>query len=76
MLQVTSFQPTVSTSKTVLLLRREFMAVLFALRTIRAPVPWHQSYRSVKEYNNKNLFITNQVMMEIQNLWCDRLVRG
>lgn len=44
----------------------------FPQRTIRAPVPWHHSYLSVKEFNSRNLFTTNQVMTEIQNLWCDR----
>ena len=43
-------------------------------RTVRAPVPWHNSYRSTKESCRKNLFITNPVMMKIQNLWYDRWV--
>ena len=46
-----------------------------SLRTVRAPVPWHNSYRSAKESCTKNLFITNPVMMKIQNLWYDRYAR-
>ena len=41
-------------------------------RTVRAPVPWHNTYCSAKEYCAKNVFTTNPVMMKIQNLWYDR----
>ncbi|XP_031567893.1 dynein heavy chain 3, axonemal-like [Actinia tenebrosa] len=45
---------------------------IFPQRTIRAPVPWHDPYRTSWDSMAKNLFITNPVMMEIQNLWYDR----
>lgn len=44
----------------------------FPQRTVRAPVPWHNTYCSAKEYCAKNVFTTNPVMMKIQNLWYDR----
>ena len=44
----------------------------FFFRTVRAPVPWRNTYHLAKESCKKNLFITNPVMMKIQNLWYDR----
>ena len=44
----------------------------FFFRTVRAPVPWRITYHLAKESCTKNLFITNPVMMKIQNLWYDR----
>ncbi|XP_070580768.1 dynein axonemal heavy chain 3-like [Ptychodera flava] len=43
----------------------------FPWRTIRAPVPWHQSYSEHKQTNEAHLFITNPIMLELQNLWYD-----
>ncbi|XP_048576009.1 dynein axonemal heavy chain 3 isoform X2 [Nematostella vectensis] len=48
----------------------------FPQRTVRAPVPWHTPYRQSWDINAKNLFITNPVMMEIQNLWYDRFAQS
>ncbi|KAK3717325.1 hypothetical protein QZH41_011557, partial [Actinostola sp. cb2023] len=45
---------------------------VFPQRTVRAPVPWHEPYHICWESTAKNLFITNPVMMGIQNLWYDR----
>nr|XP_006820578.1 PREDICTED: dynein heavy chain 3, axonemal-like [Saccoglossus kowalevskii] len=44
----------------------------FPWRTIRAPVPWHQSYAESKGLNETHLFITNPIMLELQNLWHNR----
>ncbi|CAB3991140.1 dynein heavy chain 3, axonemal-like, partial [Paramuricea clavata] len=44
----------------------------FPRRTIRAPVPWHNSYKKGKDLVMKNVFTTNPVMMEIQNVWTNR----
>ncbi|XP_028395318.1 dynein heavy chain 3, axonemal-like [Dendronephthya gigantea] len=44
----------------------------FPRRTIRAPVPWHNSYQRGKDMVIKNVFTTNPVMMEIQNVWTNR----
>lgn len=38
-------------------------------RTIRAPVPWHDSFAKAWEMQNAQLFITNTVMKELRNLW-------
>ncbi|XP_033631251.1 dynein heavy chain 3, axonemal-like [Asterias rubens] len=44
----------------------------FPRRIIRAPMPWHSSYLLNKETNMQHLFITNNIMLELQNLWYDR----
>ncbi|XP_065898705.1 dynein axonemal heavy chain 3-like isoform X2 [Dysidea avara] len=41
----------------------------FPRKTIRAPVPWHDSFTSAWEAQNTQLFITNAVMKELRNLW-------
>ncbi|CAH1793734.1 unnamed protein product, partial [Owenia fusiformis] len=41
-------------------------------RVIRAPVPWSESYKQAKEYDNTHLFTTNQLMLELQNIWFDQ----
>ncbi|KAJ1097170.1 hypothetical protein NDU88_002296 [Pleurodeles waltl] len=38
-------------------------------RTIRAPVPWHTSYREAKEWNEAHLFLVNPMMLLLQQLW-------
>ncbi|XP_072168572.1 dynein axonemal heavy chain 3-like [Diadema setosum] len=47
----------------------------FPHRIIRAPVPWHHSYQTHKEINCQHLFITNVIMLELQNLWYDSFCR-
>ncbi|KAL8585021.1 Dynein heavy chain 3, axonemal [Nucella lapillus] len=41
-------------------------------RVIRAPVPWHDTYQAMKEWNEESLFLTNPVMLKLQNLWFDQ----
>ena len=43
-------------------------------RVIRAPVPWHNSYLSIQQAQSVQLFTSNSIMLELQQLWCDRLV--
>ncbi|PAA63386.1 hypothetical protein BOX15_Mlig017039g2 [Macrostomum lignano] len=40
-------------------------------RIIRAPVPWHNSYRRAKEQQERHLFTTNPIMLELQRIWFD-----
>ncbi|XP_064624417.1 dynein axonemal heavy chain 3-like [Lineus longissimus] len=44
----------------------------FPQRIIRAPVPWHHPYRVAKEQNEMGLFITNPIMLDLQNIWFDQ----
>ena len=41
-------------------------------RTIRAPVPWHSSLQQAREAQGVQLFITSQVMLDLQTLWRDK----
>ena len=41
----------------------------FPQRIIRAPVPWHDTYQQMKEFNEMHLFTTNPMMLELQNIW-------
>ncbi|NWJ00116.1 DYH3 protein, partial [Crypturellus undulatus] len=41
----------------------------FPRRVVRAPVPWHSSYREVKSWNETNLFTVNPLMHTLQQLW-------
>ena len=43
-------------------------------RMVRAPVPWHDTYRQGKEFNQGHLFVTNPMMLELQNIWFDQYV--
>ena len=38
-------------------------------RTVRAPVPWHTSLNVAREAQSVQLFTTNRVMAELQQLW-------
>ncbi|XP_069503771.1 dynein axonemal heavy chain 3 [Ambystoma mexicanum] len=38
-------------------------------RIIRAPVPWHNTYREAKEWNEGHLFLGNPMMLLLQQLW-------
>lgn len=53
-----------------------YSLLIFCLffRTIRAPVPWHDSYKKAKDFTIKYAFTTNPVMMEIQNVWTNRYI--
>nr|KAG5713480.1 hypothetical protein BaRGS_025028 [Batillaria attramentaria] len=44
----------------------------FPQRVVRAPVPWHDTYTSRKSFNESHLFITNPIMLQLQNLWFDQ----
>ncbi|XP_071813132.1 dynein axonemal heavy chain 3-like isoform X2 [Apostichopus japonicus] len=44
----------------------------FPHRVIRAPVPWHNTYQLSKDYNQQHLFVTNEMMLLLQNLWHNR----
>ncbi|XP_010001540.1 PREDICTED: dynein heavy chain 3, axonemal [Chaetura pelagica] len=41
----------------------------FPQRVVRAPVPWHKSYKEVKSWGERNLFIVNPLMPTLQKLW-------
>ncbi|NXH21208.1 DYH3 protein, partial [Bucco capensis] len=41
----------------------------FPQRVVRAPVPWHSSYKEAKSWNERNLFIVNPLMLTLQQLW-------
>lgn len=43
-------------------------------RTIRAPVPWHTSLNAAREAQAAQLFTTNRVMAELQQLWQNKCV--
>ena len=45
------------------------LLVGFIFRIIRAPVPWHQTFLSLSEYNATHLFITNPIMQKLQDTW-------
>ena len=40
-----------------------------AHRTIRAPVPWHDSFHHAKQAQTHQLFVTNHLMTELHDLW-------
>lgn len=44
----------------------------FPQRVIRAPVPWHDMYTTLKSFNTSHLFTTNPIMLKLQNLWFDQ----
>uniref|UniRef100_A0A7M4FUM3 Dynein axonemal heavy chain 3 n=1 Tax=Crocodylus porosus TaxID=8502 RepID=A0A7M4FUM3_CROPO len=41
----------------------------FPQRVIRAPVPWHNTYQEMKDWNESHLFIVNPMMHTLQHLW-------
>ena len=41
----------------------------FPQRIIRAPVPWHDQYKIMQEFNEMQLFVTNPMMLELQKIW-------
>ncbi|XP_009876528.1 PREDICTED: dynein heavy chain 3, axonemal [Apaloderma vittatum] len=41
----------------------------FPWRVIRAPVPWHSSYKEAKSWNERNLVRVNPLMLTLQDLW-------
>ena len=41
-------------------------------RSIRAPVPWANTYKTMKDWNQTYLFTTNKIMLELQNIWHDQ----
>ncbi|KAK7111861.1 dynein axonemal heavy chain 3-like isoform X2 [Littorina saxatilis] len=41
----------------------------FPQRVIRAPVPWHPTYKDMKGFNEEHLFITNPLMLRLQEIW-------
>lgn len=41
----------------------------FPHRTVRAPIPWHPSLSAAREAQTAQLFTTNRVMAELQQLW-------
>ncbi len=45
-----------------------------ANKVIRAPVPWHDAFVSAHETQLQQLFISSEVMVQIQLLWWNKLV--
>ncbi|XP_032303513.1 dynein heavy chain 3, axonemal isoform X3 [Coturnix japonica] len=41
----------------------------FPVRVIRAPVPWHSSYKEAKSWNESSLFVVNPLMHTLHQLW-------
>ncbi|NWX20475.1 DYH3 protein, partial [Aegotheles bennettii] len=41
----------------------------FPQRVVRAPIPWHGSYKEMRSWNERNLFILNPLMPTLQQLW-------
>lgn len=42
---------------------------MFPQRVIRAPVPWHSTYRNTKKWNEEHLHTVNPMMLILKNLW-------
>ncbi|KAM8960487.1 dynein axonemal heavy chain 3 [Pelodytes ibericus] len=42
---------------------------IYPLRVLRAPVPWHTSYRNAHHWNETHLFTVNPMMLALQELW-------
>ncbi|XP_030740234.2 dynein axonemal heavy chain 3 [Echinops telfairi] len=42
---------------------------LFSQRVIRAPVPWHNIYKSAKQWNEEHLHSVNPMMLKLKDLW-------
>lgn len=42
---------------------------LFPQRAIRAPVPWHGSYKSAKKWNEEHLHTVNPMVLTLEQLW-------
>lgn len=45
------------------------MPVEFPILHIRAPIPWHQSKIMANNYIEHNLFIGNEILRDIRDLW-------
>jgi len=43
-----------------------------ACRVIRAPIPWHEMFVSLKKFNSVHLFLLNPMMFQLQRVWCSR----
>ncbi|VEL34374.1 unnamed protein product [Protopolystoma xenopodis] len=39
---------------------------------VRAPVPWHLSKKRAKEFCERSLFVSSQVSLGLQQLWCQK----
>ena len=46
-----------------------YIAVIFSCSVIRAPVPWHNNLRQIKNFIGTHLFILNQMIYELQEFW-------
>ncbi len=44
----------------------------FTQEIIRAPIPWHESLKRAREAQSLQLFTTNVVMQQLQELWHDK----
>ncbi|KAG8433111.1 hypothetical protein GDO86_017410 [Hymenochirus boettgeri] len=44
----------------------------FPLKVIRAPVPWHTSYRDALKCNEDHLFTVNPMILSLQELWINQ----
>ncbi|CAD6235446.1 GSCOCG00007903001-RA-CDS, partial [Cotesia congregata] len=45
------------------------LPVQYPIMHIRAPVPWHHFFVSATHYNEHNLFIGNEILRDIRDLW-------
>lgn len=52
----------------------ETMPVEYPVLVIRAPVPWHQYKILADHFMEHNLFITNEILKDIRDLWFSKLL--
>lgn len=50
-------------------LKIEFIPKMFNLKTIRAPVPWHDEYSDSSEWIHTNLHNVNKINSHLHDLW-------
>ena len=55
---------------------KQFTYLVHALpyRVIRAPLPWHNQMQQLAELQKKQLFTTNKIQAEINQLWHSKCV--
>lgn len=51
------------------LLNTDILPIQYPVMHIRAPVPWHNFFVNAAHYNEHNLFIGNEILRDIRELW-------